>query len=178
MRNRRWLVLNAFLATIAINVIVNAAISWLGVRGQSTVTMWGVPLVETSISWNVVGTLFLLPLITCVLTTTAVRRDLRRGTLTSLDWLRTTCRWLRALPLPRGRRGLVLGALVTVLLAPPVILILVLSGFPDLTRDQFVACQTAFAVALGILVTPPIALVAMADPRPDAVPGLRHDPAS
>lgn len=155
-------------------MVVNAAIAWLGVRGQETVTLWGAPLVETSIAWNVVGTLFLLPLITCVLTTTAVRRDIRRNTLTPLDRLRATFRWLGALPLPRGRRGLVLGALVTAVLAPPSILILVLSGFPDLSRDQFIACQTAFAAGLGILVTPPIALLAMADPHPDAAPGSGH----
>jgi hypothetical protein len=163
--------------TIAINVIVNAAISWFGVRGQETVTMWGPPLVETTIFWNLVGTLFLLPLITCVLTTTAVRRDVRRDTLTPLDRLRATCRWLRALPRPRGRRGLMLGAAVTALLGPPLTLILALAGFPDLTRDQFIASQTAFAVVLGIFVTAPIALFAMADPHPDTAPGLRQDPA-
>jgi hypothetical protein len=170
--NRRWLVVNALLVTMVINVLVNAAIAWLGVEGQDTVTMWGVPLAETSIFWNVVGTLFLLPLLTCVLTTTAIRRDVRRGAMAPLDRLRATHPRLAGLPLPRWRRGTLLGALVTVVLAPPLILVLLIAGLTDLSRDQFVVCQTAFAVLLGVLVTPPIALFAMADP-----PALRHDPA-
>jgi hypothetical protein len=170
--NRRWLIVNALLVTVAINVVVNAVIAWLGVKGQAAVTMWGVPLAETSIFWNVVGTLFLLPLITCVLTTTAIRRDMRRGTLVPLEQLRSTRSWLAALPLSRWRRGLLLGVLIAAALAPPLVLVLLILGVTDFDKGQFVACQTAFAVALGALVTPPIALFAMADP-----PSLRHDPA-
>jgi hypothetical protein len=163
--NQRWLVVNALFATAAINVVVNAAIAWLGVIGQDTVSMWGVPLAETSLFWNVAGTLFLLPLLTCILTTTAIRRDVRRGALVPLDWLRSAHRRLAVLPLPRWRRGAVLGALSTVVLAPPIVLALVVLSFPDLDQGQFVACQTAFAVILGIFVTPPIALIAMGDPH-------------
>lgn len=128
--------------------------------------LWGAPLIETSTFWNMVGTLFPLPLITCVLTTTAVRRDLRLGSLVPLGGLRSAHPWLAALPPTRLRRGLVCGALAVVPLAPPLTLALVISDFPELTNGQFVACQVAFAVLLGALVTPPIALCAMADPEP------------
>jgi hypothetical protein len=171
--NRRWLVVNALVVTIAINVVVNAAIAWLSVKGQDTVSMWGVPLAETSVFWNLVGTLFLLPMITCVLTTTAIRRDVRRDTLAPLDRLRTTHRWLAALPLSRWRRGVVLGVLLAAVLTPPIVLALAALGFPDLSLEQFVVAQTIFAVLLGIAVTPPIALFAMVDPYPVA---LRDDP--
>lgn len=164
--NRSWLLVNALAATAAINAIVNAAIAWVAVGGQDTVLLWGAPLVETSVIWNVIGTLFLLPSITCVLTTTVIRRDVRRGSLTPLDRLD----WPAALPAARWRRGVVIGALVTAVLGPPLVFALVVSGFPDLSVDQFVACQTVFAVALGAIVTPPIALCAMADPYPDALP--------
>jgi hypothetical protein len=164
--DRRWIALKALLATAAINVAVNAAIAWLSVRGQDGVPLWGAPLVETSTFWNMVGTLFLLPLITCVLTTTAVRSDLRQGSLVSLAGLRPAHPWLAALPASRLRRGLACGALAVATLAPPLTLALVLADFPELTTDQFIACQVAFAVVLGALVTPPIALCAMADPEP------------
>jgi hypothetical protein len=168
--NRRWLIVNALVVSVAINVAVNAAIAWLGVSGQDSVSMWGVPLAETSVFWNVIGTLFLLPTITCVLTTTAIWRDVRRGTLVPLDWFRSAHRWPAALPLPRWRRGAVLGALVLAALGPPLLLALFLSDFPELSRGQFVTWQTAFAVVLGIFVTPPIALLAMADPHPEPAP--------
>lgn len=162
--HRRWIVLKALLATAAINVVINAAIAWLSVRSQQAVPLWGVPLAETSTFWNVVGTLFLLPLITCVLTTAAVRRDVRLGSLASLSRLRATYGWLAALPSALLRRGVVFGAATVAALAPPLVLALVASDFPELTRGEFIACQTTFAVALGALVTPVIALYAMADP--------------
>ncbi|HVY79166.1 MAG TPA: hypothetical protein VG898_11725 [Solirubrobacterales bacterium] len=162
--NRNWLLTRALLATAAINVVVNAAIAWLGVAGQGEVRMWGVPLVETSIFWNVVGTLFLLPLITCVLTTTAIRRDIRRGALPPLARLRSMPHWLADLPLSRWRRGVVAGALAVAVLAPPLVLALLAVGPGELGEGQFVLCQTVFAVLLGTVVTPPLALCAMTDP--------------
>jgi hypothetical protein len=179
--NQRWLITRALVATVAINTVVNAAIAWLSVAGQGSVSMWGAPLVETSIFWNVVGTLFLLPLITCVLTTTAIRADIRSGSLSPLSELRATHGWLAALPSSRWRRGAAIGALTVVTLAPPLLLVLVGADPGDLDEGQVVLCQTVFAVLLGIVVTPPIALCAMADPdatdtgRQDA---LRHDPRS
>jgi hypothetical protein len=166
---------------MAINTVVNAAIAWLSVAGQGSVPMWGAPLVETSIFWNVVGTLFLLPLITCVLTTTAIRADTRHGSLSQLSELRATHGWLSALPSPRWRRGAAIGVLAVITLAPPLLLVLVGVGPGDLDQGQFVLCQTVFAVLLGTVVTPPIALYAMADPDAadlDPRGPLRHDPRS
>lgn len=178
--NRRWLITKALVATAAINTLVNATIAWLGVAGQESVPIWGTPLVETSIFWNVVGPLFLLPLITCVLTTTAIRADIRRGSLAPLSGLRTTHRWLAALPSARWSRGAVIGALAALTLTPPLVLVLVAAGSGDLDEVQFVLCQTAFAVLLGIVVTPPIAVLAMADPDPaeGGRASFRHDPRS
>jgi hypothetical protein len=172
--HRRWIVINALIATAAINVVVNAAIAWLSVQGQETVPLWGMPLVETSTFWNVVGTLFLLPLITCLLITTTVRRDVRLGSLASLSHLRFTYGWLAALPPARLRRGAAFGAIAVASLAPPLILALVVSGSLELTRGQFIAYQVIFATALGVVVTPIIALYAMADPADEP----RVDPRS
>lgn len=164
--NRRWIILKALLATAAINVAVNAAIAWLSVRGQEAVPLWGPPLVEASCSWNVVGTLFLLPLITCVLTTTAVWRDVRMESLASVSQLRAVFSWLGALPPARLRRGAYCGAIAVVALAPPILLGLTLSDLRELTRGQFIVCQVVFATILGAIVTPLLALCAMADPEP------------
>lgn len=162
--HRRWIILRALLATAASNVVINAVIAWLSVRGQVTVPLWGVPLVETSIFWNVVGTLFLLPLITCLLVTNVLWRDVRLGSLTSVSHLRSAYHWLAVLPPDRLRRGVAFGAIAVATLAPILTVAPVVLGFPELTRGQFVVCQAAFAVAIGAVVTPVIALYAMADP--------------
>lgn len=162
--HRRWIILRALLVTAVSNGLINVVIAWLSVRGQETVPLWGVPLVETSTFGNVVGTLFLLPLITCLLITGVLWREVKLGSLPSVSHLRSAYPWLAALPPDRLPRGVAFGAVAVATLAPILTLALIVSGFPELTRGQFVVCQTAFAVAIGAIVTPVIALYAMADP--------------
>jgi hypothetical protein len=162
--HRRWIILKALLVTAVLNVLINAAIAWLSIRGQETVPMWGLPLVETSIFWNVVGTLFLLPLITSVLVTISIRRDVKLGALTSVSYLRSDFPRLGRSHPTGPRRGVDFGAISVAAVAPILILVLVVAGSPELTRGQFIVYQTAFAVALGWFVTPVIALFAMAEP--------------
>lgn len=161
--NRRWLVVNALGVTAAINVVLNAAIDLLSVANRDTIPMWGPPLVEPSVFWTLIGTLFLLPLFTSALSTAAIRRDIQRGTLSRLDGLTSTHPRLAALPVGRWRRGAAIGGIAVAVLAPPLVLLLVLLGSPDLSSGQFVTYQVAFAVLLGMIVTPPIALAAMAE---------------
>jgi hypothetical protein len=76
---------------------------------------------------------------------------------------------LARLPGRRLRRGLVLGALTTLLLGPPVTLLLVGLHVGELSGQAFIVYKVGFAVALGALVTPLIALRAMVDdPRAPA----------
>jgi len=161
--NRRWLIVNGIFVTAVINVVLNWAISTGAVKDIDTVPMWGAPLVETSTFWTLIGTLFLLPLFTSALSTAAIRRDIRRGSLSRLDGLASTHPRLAALPGGRWGRGAAVGGIAVAVLAPPLVLLLVLLGSPELSSGQFVGYQVAFAVLLGMVVTPPIALAAMAE---------------
>lgn len=151
--------------TALINVAVNVAIDLLSLGDRDSVPMWGAPLVGPSVLWTVIGTLFLLPLLTCGLATGAVRRDMRRGSLERIE-PDAIHRRIAELPAGRWRRGAEIGGLAVVLLAPPTLLLLAILGFPDLDRTQYVVWQTAFAVLLGAAVTPLIALAAMTEPPP------------
>lgn len=157
--NRRWLVVNAILVTAALDAIVNWAIATGAVGNHDTVPMWGLPLVEPSVFWDLIGTLFLLPLVTGALTTAAIRRDIRRGTLERLGEGFGGGRG----GAPGWQRGAQLGAVAVVSMGPPLLLVLAVLGFPELSDSQFVAWHTGFAVALGMIVTPPLAILAMAD---------------
>jgi hypothetical protein len=163
--NRRWLVVNAVLVTAVINVVVNYLIARGAVVGRDSVPMWGVPLVEPSVFWDLIGTLFFLPLITGALTTAAIRRDIRRGALEQVAPLSDVHPRL-ATP-GRWRRGAAFGGLAVVALAPGLLILLTALGFPELSKSQFVAWHTGFAVVLGMLVTPPLALLAMAEDPDD-----------
>lgn len=170
MSHRRWILLKALLIPAALNLVLTAGVAWFGARGQSTVPLYGVPLVETSTFCNSVGTLFILPLITCVLTTVVIRREVGLGSLASVSHLRSSHTWLAMLPATHLSRGLILGAIAVAAFAPPLILAFVISGFPELSRDQFVLSQAAFAVLIGAVITPFVALYAMADPSDDEGP--------
>jgi hypothetical protein len=161
--HRRWIVLNALLATAVINLVVNGLIAWLSVMGQADVPLWTRPFSETSTIGDTLGTIFLLPLITCVLTTTVVRRDLRNGELPRLDPEHSYGRWLAERPNGRFRRGLGFGVLVFVVLALPVTIALVAIDLGTLCKGEFEIFMVAFAIGLGALVTPVIALSAMTD---------------
>jgi hypothetical protein len=167
--HRRWILVNAVLVTAVVNVVINAAIARLSVIGADTVPVWSVPLLGgPSIYTDTVATLFTLPLITCLISTTAVWQELRRGRLTPLCHAGAL---LGRLPDRRLRRGLVLGACATVLVAPPIAIVFGMLDFAGLSVGDFVVFKVAFAVALGALVTPLIALRAMTDaPAPRAEP--------
>jgi Phosphotransferase enzyme family len=131
--------------------------------------VWAVPLLGgPSILTDTVATLFTLPLFTCLLSTTAVWQELRTGRLTPLRRLGLAGP-LGRLPAGRLRRGLVFGAVSTALITPPMVIIT--SHLGTLSVGDFVIFKVAFAVGLGAMVTPLIALRAMAD-SPDAGPRL------
>jgi hypothetical protein len=163
---RRWIFLNAVLVAAVINAILNAAIAWLSVRSEDSVPLWAVPLVDKpSMITDTVGTFFVLPLITTLVITTAAWHDLRRGRLAPLDWAPASPAFTSRLPATRLRRGLVLGAICAVVLGPLAVLVLVALDFGDLSVGEFVLYKAIFGVVFGALVTPPIAMLAMADSR-------------
>lgn len=167
--HRRWLAVNALAATAAINALVNAGIAWATSTGERSVPLVSIPLLQRpSTLTDTLGTLFILPFLTTLLATMAVRRDQRRGRLAPL---RLSFRHAGALTrLPSGllRRAFIIGAGCLSLLGPLCVVVLVMTGFAGITQLTFVLYKAVFGVSLGILVTPPIALAAMADdsPRP------------
>jgi hypothetical protein len=161
---RRWIVLNALFIGAAINLLANGGIAWISAIGQHRIPLWSVPLVDKpSTITDTVGTLFLLPLITCLLCTTAVWHDVATDRLRPLTGASGLEEFSAKLPARRLRRGLVVAAFCTALLAPVSVLVLVGVDFGGLSTAQFVIYKAVFGVVLGAIVTPFIAVLAMAD---------------
>jgi hypothetical protein len=175
-QHRRWVLCNAIAVPAVVNTASNAALAWMSTRGETWVPLWGVPLVGgASTITDTVGTFFLLPLMTCVMCTTAVHRYRRRGKLSRLapaDGL------AGRLPEGRARRGLVLGALCTAMLAPLAVPLLAGLDPAGLSRPDFVLYKALLGLALGMAVTPLVAMRAMTDPAaPDRPLALASAPA-
>jgi hypothetical protein len=161
---RRWLVVNAVAVTAAINVVLNAGPAWIAARGLDTVPLWTVPFTGTGLYTDTLGTLLILPFVTTLLCTTAVRRDVRRGRLPALRPFPERIAGLAFLPHSRLLRALLLSAATTGLLAGPAAMALAVGAPDGLGQGAFIAYKTGLGVGLGLILTPLIALRAMADP--------------
>lgn len=163
--DRRWILVNAVAITAMVNLVVNAAVAWLTTIGVRRVPLWATPIVGgPSTIADTLGTLFVLPLVTCVLVSAAVRRDVRAGRLLPLE----RGRWRRLSHLPVGaiQRGLVLGSICLAALSAPTVAVLLVVHLGNLSDAQFVLFKALFAVALGLVATPVIAVAALARERP------------
>ncbi|HVN83806.1 MAG TPA: hypothetical protein VMW17_03080 [Candidatus Binatia bacterium] len=144
------------------NLAINAAIAYLTFRGARTVPLWG----QQSIAGDTIGTTFFLPLITCLIVTPLVGRQVRtgqvplfRGKSPGFNWAPRRTLW----------RGVLLGLISTLVVAPVALIILATCGVAHQGFWSFVLFKAAFAAALGVLVTPLIALWAITEPDAAAV---------
>jgi hypothetical protein len=163
--HRRWLFLNTIVIAAVVNAALNALIAWGSAANEDEIPLWAVPLVEgPSLITDTVGTLFILPFLTTLIVTTVVWHELREGRIAPLS--KRTSGLLARIPKTRARRGAYFGAVTTLVLAPPGVLILVLRDPGDVSVGDFVLFKAIFGVVLGAIVTPPIALAAMTDDPP------------
>src|SRR4051794_40516634 len=145
--HRRWIAVNALIAAAIVNAVLNAAIARLSVGGERHVPLWS--LHRTSLLGDTLITLFVLPLLTTVLGTWAVRRARRSGRLERLGELGRRAPALAALPAPLAGRALLVGAATFALLAAPVSALLAAFADDGLGVSAFVGYKAGFAVALG-----------------------------
>ncbi len=163
---RRWLFLNALLVTAVINLVINAVLARVSAGSETSIPLWALPrLGHPSVGIDTLGTFFFLPLATCLGCTRAVRLARRRGQLAPVARADLGA-WCDRLPEGRVGRGVVLGAMCFAILTPVAIVAFAVDGVGDLSRTSFVVYKAILGVVLGAIVTPVIALVAMAEPSP------------
>jgi hypothetical protein len=163
--HRRWLLFNAVLIAAVVNAGLSALIAWISAANETEISLWAVPLVEgPSLISDTVGTFFILPFLTTLVITTVVWNEIREGKLAPLS--RRSAGLLSSLPQTRVRRGAYFGAICTVVLGPPAVVVLLLRDPGDVSVGDFVLYKAIFGIVLGAIVTPPIALAAMTDEPP------------
>ena len=166
--HRHYIFWQAIVGAAVVNLILNAGIAWLSVRNEDAVPRWAVPLIDRpSTITDTIGTFFILPLVTCLIFTALAHREMRAGKVQPLGWTRVSHPFLRRLPEGKLRRGLAAGAITTLILGPVAVLAIVALDVGDVTIGGFVAYKAVFGVALGLLVTPILALWALAEAPTD-----------
>ena len=164
--HRRWIVVHAGLVTAVINLVLGGFIAWMGVRSQHWVPLWTAPAVgKSAILTDTVGTFFFLPFMTCLFVTTFVWIEARAGRMPPLRAVTVPVRYRGG----RARRGAALGITCMAALSPVAAAALFLLSRDGMSTGTFVLYKGVLGVVLGAIVTPVIALWAMAD-APDARP--------
>jgi hypothetical protein len=151
----RFLLLEEGAGSIIVNLLINSIIAFLMFRGAASVPLWG----QQSIAGDTIGTAFFLPLFTCLIVTPLARRQVRGGRLAPLAGAPLGLQWMPGRALWRGA---VLGIVCMLAVAPPTIAMLTVFGVTQQTFWGFVCFKALFAAALGAVVTPLIALWAIA----------------
>jgi hypothetical protein len=157
-RHRRYLVVEQGLGSVIVNLLLNTAIAWLLFRGMTVVPLWG----RESIAGDTIGTAFVLPFLTTLIASTLVRGQVRAGHVPALELADRSP--LRRLPRPLAARGAVLGGATLLVVGVPTATALAAAGVGDMALREFIAFKAVFAAALGAVVTPVVARVALADP--------------
>lgn len=163
---RRWFLLEQIVVPTLLNLGFNAFLDWLTFRAQTPVPLWSVPstwadLLKPSLGGDVLGMLFFLPGLTCLIGTPLIQRAARLGKVERLriapeqHWL------LRHLPRSVWFRAGFIGLGCVVLFGPVSLGVLALLGLDAWSLSAAVWFKGVYAGLLAGLVTPPIAAYAL-----------------
>lgn len=155
----RYLLIGQAFIPIFINFAINIVLGWLTFSANPTVSTWAL---DKGAAADSIGTCYFLPAITCLICTSIVRRHVRLGIVPLLPiqeaphWVR----WFRGHLLWRATK---FGLVGLISLTGPVYAAYCLLAGETIATSQFLLIKVTFAVALGIIVTPLVALVALTD---------------
>jgi hypothetical protein len=163
--HKRFLIRDALLIAAVVNGTLSALIAWLVTVGEDEVPNAAVPLVEgPSVVADTVATFFVLPVLTTLLITTVIWKEMREGHLTRL--LHAPGSFADRLPDTRLRRATWIGLLCLVALGPIGAVVLVLLDYGGISIGEFVIYKAIVGIVLGALVTPLIAMAGFGDDLP------------
>ena len=160
---RRWVVGNTLVGAGVVNLLLGALVAWLTARRH--VPTWPRDAHSPSIFTDTIGTLFVLPLLTCVIVTAGVRYAQRRQLFPAIVDGGPIGRLHARMPATPWRRGLIAGTLSTLALGPPAVVLLALLH-PSFGTGTFVLYHAVLSAALGMAITPALALLALLDAPP------------
>ena len=152
------------LVPAAANSVINGLIGWAMFRNSDFVPVWGL---GPSVGPDTLGTCFFLPLFTCLVVTPLTWRHVRRGAVEPLSEFKAVPTWARDALRPVVKRAALLGCASFLVVGPVVLVSLSVLGVGQVALVSFLVFKVAFSVMLGLVVTPLIGLLALADPVPN-----------
>jgi hypothetical protein len=154
---RGYLIRGHVVIPVIINVLVNALAGGIAFRRTAVIPIWSL---QDSVMADLIGTSFFLTLITGLIASPLVHRDVRLG---HVEPLRVRALIARGIPASILLRSGLAAIVVTGLLAGPLFTGCLLLPQLGISRLSYIAIKCTFAAILGMLVTPTFALAAMSD---------------
>lgn len=146
-----------------INFIFGGAGAYFLARSLPAVPMWGSKPGDTSISGDILGTALILTFLVSVIITAVTRKKIKDGQLLPISWRRSSHSLLRLLPANNMLRGLLLGVVFMVILAPIAIFALSVFNVNQMSLWPYITFKASFSAVNAALIGPLAALCAMGD---------------
>lgn len=155
----RYLLIAQTAIPVLFNITIPLLLGWLTFRTQPAVATWAF---DKGAVADFIGTCYFLPAITCLITTPIVRRHVASGVVSGLpsEKIPGLLMFYRGGLIWRATKWGVTGLS---LFAMPVVGTFTLLADETIPTVTFLVVKITFAVLLGCVVTPIIALVALTD---------------
>jgi hypothetical protein len=163
---RTFIVNEQTIVPAVFNLALNAGLGWVVFKKFESVPLWGDP----SIAGDIVGTLFFLPFLTCLIVTPLVKRAARTGKVEWLSIAPGEHPVLRLFPRSLWLRALLVGFASVVLVGVPLIGLLAVLGTASWSVGTMVIVKSIYAALIAALVTPYLALYALTGGEEPAAP--------
>lgn len=155
---RTFIVNEQTIVPAVFNLALNAGLGWVVFRKLEQVPLWGDP----SIAGDLIGTLFLLPFLTCLIVTPLVKRAARSGKVDWVSFAPSEHPVLRLFPRSVWLRAALVGFGSVLLFAVPFLALLSAIGVEGWAPMTMVIAKGIYAGLIAALCTPYLALYALA----------------
>jgi hypothetical protein len=156
--HRSFLLKETFIS-ILINAILSGVIAFFMFRSQSTITLWG----KNGLFFDLIPTIFIMTFLMTIAMTPVTRVRILKGKAPVAPWHRSEHPIYRFFPGAFVIRAFVFAVVALLLLLPiTTAWVYFLTKFP-LTLSEMVLFKSCYGAIVGLLFTPVILIVAMAD---------------
>jgi len=156
--HKEFLLREAFISTI-IGAIICAVISFFAFRSNDAIMLWG----DDGLFLDLVMTVFFMTFMMTLAMTPMYRKRVMRGKAPAAPWTRNEHFVLRFFPGVFFFRALIVGGIFLVALLPISTALLMFTTYFPVSFSWMLVFKAIFGALIGFLVTPLIAICAMAD---------------
>jgi hypothetical protein len=158
-RIHRSFLLKETITGMIINAILNGIITFFMFRSQEAITLWG----KNGLFFDLIPTIFFMTFCMSLGMTPATRARILKGKAPAAPWHRSDHAVFRFFPGAILLRAFVFGGgALLVLLPTSTGLLMLLTEFP-ISFTEMMVLKISFGALIGLLLTPGIIMVAMAD---------------